>query len=105
MKEKPTSSREKGHNLNVQDAVIKITASLGVSEKAVYQAIPDLLRLSDEKYDVGPLPESMQDSKEYQDSIMVLSTGINPIFIILKKTENGLEAETSRDHFRKLMEH
>ncbi|HCC23153.1 TPA: hypothetical protein DF272_03170 [Candidatus Falkowbacteria bacterium] len=101
MREKPTVEHEKGHILSVQEAVTKIAHSLSVNDTEVYEALPDLLRLSDETFSVGHLPAEFRTREDYEECIMVSSTGKDPIGVILKKTEGGLEAETFKKYWQR----
>ena len=101
MREKPTVEYERGHILSVQEAVTKIAHSLSVSDAEVYEALPDLLRLSEEKFSAGHLPAEFRTREDYDECIMVSSTGMDPMGVILKKTEGGLEAETFRRYWQR----
>ncbi len=101
MPEKPMFETELGHILSLQDAITKICYSLSVEPADVYRAIPDLLRLSEEKFAVGHLPPEFRTKEDYDECAMFTSTGINPLGIILKKTDTGLQAETFRNYWRR----
>ncbi|HAU66559.1 TPA: hypothetical protein DCW61_04395 [Candidatus Uhrbacteria bacterium] len=95
MREKPTVEHEKGHVLSVQEAIIKISHSLSVSEAKVYEALPDLLRLSEEKFSVGHLPAEFRAHEDYDECIMISSTGKDPWVSFSKKQKMVLRQKHS----------